>query len=197
MPIVEPEALPRASDFFNVREDRISLTRPDKKWFADIMAKPIAPFDIPNKILATVSSTSPKITGGTIDVLAHLTGFPYELCALILTHLTYRDLVLLCLTSKSMAIPILADPIYTKLAAAEEAEHNALGHLKTVISAFPQRSHHRSKLWCSHYTCPFHMRRLRGWNRAVGEMMMRLKAEPEAEGKDQLIKEATSGTSTI
>jgi hypothetical protein len=130
-----------------------------------------------------VSGKNPRFSGGLHKIIADLTGFPAELCLMILSHLSYRDFVLLALTSKSMAITILNDPLFVKTAATEEAEHNVLGHLRIVLRAFPHRSQHRSKLWCSHYTCPFHMRRLRDWNRRV-ERKMKLLRENSPKGKE-------------
>ncbi len=104
---------------------------------------------------------------------------------MIASQLTYCDLVLLALTCKSMAIPILKDPLFSKIAAAEEAKHIALGHFEIVVRAFPHLTQHRSKLWCSHYTCPFHMRRLRNWNWKVAKAMKRLKEEQKQEAEMQ------------
>ncbi|EXJ59975.1 hypothetical protein A1O7_04123 [Cladophialophora yegresii CBS 114405] len=172
------------SRFFRVGQGEITVMIASDEAIEDVVSQPIIPFHISQKILATVSNNTPQLAGGLLEIIAHLTGFPPELCLSVLSYLSYRDFVLLALTSKSMTTMIVNDPFFIKTAATEEAEHNASGHLKIVLRAFPHLSQHRSKLLCSHYTCPFHMRKLRKWNRKV-EMKMKLLQQNKIQEKDR------------
>ncbi|ETI25197.1 hypothetical protein G647_04570 [Cladophialophora carrionii CBS 160.54] len=184
------------SRFFNVGENWITIMTPSDEAIESVVSQPISPFHIPQRILATVPSNTQQLSGDLLEIIAHLTGFPAELCLAVLSHLSYRDFVLLALTSKSMAIMIMNDPVFIKTAATEEAEHNASGHLQIVVRAFPHLSQHRSKLWCSHYTCPFHMRRLRNWNRRV-EREMKLLQENRAKEQEATSKHTSADPAAI
>ncbi|KIY02869.1 uncharacterized protein Z520_01334 [Fonsecaea multimorphosa CBS 102226] len=150
---------------------------------AQATTEAIQPFSIPQEVLSTVSDDGRSSSSKAIHLVSRLRNLPRELFLLIFNALSYRELVLLALTCKSMAIFILNDPIFTIVANAEEAKHAALGHYETVLNAFPFRRRlpyrlpHRSLLWCSHFTCPFFSRRLREWQRKVRKSVQELGPE--------------------
>ena len=137
------------------------------------------------QVLATVPDAFKLQDGGILNIISHCTGLPAELCLMILSHLSYRDFVLLALTSKFGANAVLNDPVFETAAAREETEHSALGHYGFVMRCYPGSKQSRSKLRCSHYTCPFHMRSLRKWSRKVEKEKERLEIAKARRGKTQ------------
>lgn len=118
-----------------------------------------------------------------VYAMSQVTGLGPDIVFIILNKLSYRDLVLLALTCKSLAFAVVGDDMFKKKAKEEEEAHSKLGHLAIMARFFPNTHFHRSSLMCTYYICPFHMRKARKWAREIKTKMQQLRAERVAKGE--------------
>jgi hypothetical protein len=104
-------------------------------------------------------------------------GLPAEVWFMILSLADYRTLVLMALSCKGLAFAILNSQAFQIAAATEEAAHKELGHYEYVTKRTDRKSESRSKLYCSHFLCPFYMKNIWTWAKNVKMAAKKLEEE--------------------
>jgi hypothetical protein len=104
-------------------------------------------------------------------------GLPAEVWFMILSLADYRTLVLMALSCKGLAFAVLNSQAFQIAAATEEAAHKELGHYEYVMKRANRKSESRSKLYCSHFLCPFYMKNIWTWANNVKMAAKKLEEE--------------------
>ncbi|KIW73306.1 hypothetical protein PV04_01437 [Phialophora macrospora] len=132
-------------------------------------------FRMPESILVTLRNAQSTSNGSFAVNLFHR--LPAELWFMILSLTDYRTMVLMALSCKGMAAVVLNTQAFKFAAATEEAEHKTLGHHEYVIKCFNEKAESRSKLYCSHFLCPFYMKNIWTWAKNVKSVAKKLEEE--------------------